>query len=76
MISLVVVPANEFLKGFAELVRGLVEDQVQPLLGGTVDSLDLAAGLRVAAGRVDMLDADRLQILIERPREISAAVVA
>ncbi len=76
MISLVVVPADEFLKGFLELIGVLVKNQVEPVLGGTVDSLDLAAGLRVTAGRVDMLDADRLQILIERPREISAAVVA
>jgi len=76
VISLVVVPADEFLKGFLELIGVLVKNQVEPVLGGTVDSLDLAAGLRVTAGRVDMLDADRLQILIERPREISAAVVA
>ena len=76
VISLVVVPADEFLEGFLELVGILVENQVEPLLGGTVDSLDLAAGLRVTTGRVDMLDADCLQVFIERTGDISAAVVA
>ena len=76
MISLVVVPADEFLEGFLELVGILVENQVEPLLGGTVDSLDLAAGLRVTAGRIDMLDTDRLQLIIERTGDVSAAVVA
>jgi len=41
VISLVVVPENDFLKGFPQqLVGVLVRNQVEPLLGGTVPAIE------------------------------------
>ena len=76
MVSFVVVPLDELFEGLLKLSRVLVEDQVEPVLGGPVDPFDLAAGLRMATGRKHMPDADRLEIFIERSGDVSATVVA
>ena len=72
VVALVVVPANEFLKGMAQLCGVLVKDQVESVFGSTIDPLDFAARLRMAAGRINVFDADRLEIFIEGAGDVSA----
>jgi len=75
VVSLVVVPADELFQCLFEFFRIPVKHQVEPVLGGPVDPFDLAAGLRMAAGRVDVADAEGLEVFIERSRDVPAAVV-
>ena len=75
VIPLVVVPADELFQRLFEFFRIPVEDQVEPILGSPVDPFDLTAGLWMAACRIDMVDADCLEVFIERSRDVTAAVV-